>query len=107
MCRSREARSRPARRKAIRGAIVANLNQDQLRRLARLGAVARLEQLREEEAAIRAEFPELFGGRRGNGHVKDAGVRKRRRKAMSAAQRKEVSERMRKYWAERRKASTK
>ena len=84
-----------------------NLNRDQLRRLARLGAVARLEQLREEEAAIRAEFPELFGGRRGNGQVKDAGPRKRRRKAMSAAQRKEVSERMRKYWAERRKATGK
>ena len=88
-----------------------NLNQDQLRRLARLGAVARLEQLREEEAAIRAEFPELFGGRRGNGGLKNpaknAGARKRRRKAMSAAQRKEVSERMRKYWAERRKASAK
>jgi uncharacterized protein (UPF0335 family) len=85
---------------------VANLNQDQLRRLARLGAVARLEQLREEEAAIRAEFPELFGGRRGSGDGKNPG-RKRRRKAMSAAQRKEVSERMRKYWAERRKASAK
>jgi hypothetical protein len=90
---------------------VATLNQDQLRRLTRLGAVTRLEQLREEEAAIRAEFPELFGGRRGNGGLKSAvtneGVRKRRRKAMSAAQRKEVSERMRKYWAERRKASAK
>lgn len=86
---------------------MANLNQDQLRRLARLGAVARLEQLKEEEAAIRAEFPELFGGRRGNGQAKHAGARKRRRKAMTAAQRKEVSERMRKYWAERRKASAK
>ena len=90
---------------------MANLNQDQLRRLARLGAVARLEQLREEEAAIRAEFPELFGGRRGGGELKnaakDSGGRRRRRKAMSAAQRKEVSERMRKYWAERRKASAK
>jgi hypothetical protein len=86
---------------------VANLNQEQLRRLARLGAVARLEQLREEEAAIRAEFPELFGGRRGNRQVRSASRKKRRRPAMSAAQRKEVSERMRKYWAERRKASTK
>ena len=95
---------------------MAHLNQDQLRRLARLGAVARLEQLREEEAAIRGEFPELFGGRRGNGNLKNAvkngdmksaGTRTRRRKAMSAAQRKEVSERMRKYWAERRKASAK
>ena len=84
-----------------------NLSQDQLRRLARLGAVARLEQLREEEAAIRAEFPELFGGRRGNGQVQEGGPGKRRRKAMSAAQRKEVSERMRKYWAERRKATGK
>ncbi|MGH9241171.1 MAG: hypothetical protein ACRD3G_24265 [Vicinamibacterales bacterium] len=86
---------------------MANLNQEQLRRLARLGAVARLEQLREEEAAIRAEFPELFGGRRGNGRVKDSSPKKRRRPAMGAAQRKEVSERMRKYWAERRKASAK
>jgi hypothetical protein len=86
---------------------MANLNQEQLRRLARLGAVARLEQLREEEAAIRAEFPELFGGRRGNGQVKESSPKKRRRPAMSAAQRKEVSERMRTYWAERRKASAK
>ena len=86
---------------------MANLNQEQLRRLARLGAVARLEQLREEEAAIRAEFPELFGGRRGNGRVREASSKKRRRPAMSAAQRNEVSERMRKYWAERRTASAK
>ena len=89
---------------------MANLNQDQLRRLARLGAVARLEQLREEEAAIRAEFPELFGGRRSNGRAEakeDAPRKRRRRPAMNAAQRKAVSERMRKYWAERRKASAK
>lgn len=88
---------------------MANLNQEQLRRLARLGAVARLEQLREEEAAIRAEFPELFGGRRGSGKAagKDPATRRKRRPAMTAAQRKEVSERMRKYWAERRKASSK
>jgi hypothetical protein len=87
---------------------VANLDQEQLRRLARLGAVARLEQLREEESAIRAEFPELFGGRRGSVRTaKTAGARKRRRRAMTAAQRKEVSERMRKYWANRRKSSAK
>jgi hypothetical protein len=85
------------------------LNQEQLRRLARLGAVARLEQLRQEEAAIRGEFPELFGGRRGNGKVAapEGPRRRRRRPAMTAAQRKEVSERMRKYWADRRKASSK
>lgn len=84
---------------------VANLNQEQLRRLARLGAVARLEQLRQEEAAIRAEFPELFGrGRREDGAAaplaRGAG---RRRRRMSAQARKAVSERMRKYWAKRRK----
>ncbi len=87
---------------------MARLNQDQLRRLARLGAVARLEQLRQEEAAIRAEFPELFGrGRRRAEEGKataSASHGGRRRKAMSPANRKAVSERMRKYWAERRKA---
>ena len=85
---------------------MANLNQEQLRRLARLGATARLAQLRQEEAAIRAEFPELFRrGRKaaaGDGEVAAGGPRRRRR-AMSAAARKAVSERMRKYWAERRK----
>ena len=85
-----------------------NLNREQLRRLARLGAIARLAQLREEEAAIRTEFPEIFGsGRRESGataaSARAAGKARRRRK-MSASARKEVSERMRKFWAERRKA---
>lgn len=103
---------------------MANLNQEQLRRLARLGAMARLTQIREEESAIRAEFPELFGGggrsssrgRRGGrrasaraGEAASAGgaTQRRRRKGMSPAARKAVSERMRKYWAERRKAKAK
>jgi hypothetical protein len=86
---------------------VANLSQEELRRLARLGAIARLEQLRQEETAIRSEFPELFGrGRRGQ--VSDGRTARRtRRRAMSPAARKAVSERMRKYWAERRKAKAK
>lgn len=99
---------------------MANLNTEQLRRLARLGAMARLEQIRAEETAIRAEFPELFGGGgagrgRGRGRARAAGSsaeasdnggggQTRRRRKMSAAARKEVSERMRKYWADRRKA---
>jgi hypothetical protein len=93
---------------------MANLSQDQLRRLARLGASARLEELRQEEAAIRAAFPELSGrGRRRGGDgaagAAPAGARKakRSRRRMSAANRKAVSERMRKYWAERRKAKAK
>jgi hypothetical protein len=100
---------------------VANLTAEQLRRLARLGAIARLTQIREEEASLRSEFPELFGqglpkptrtkgGKRrvvvtaedpepaGNGAVGGG------RRKMSAAARKAVSVRMRKYWAERRKA---
>ena len=87
---------------------MANLNTEQLRRLARLGAIARLEQLKQEEADIRAEFPELFGrGRRGavTESVKAGGGRRRRK--MSAAARKAVSLRMRKYWAGRRKSSGK
>jgi len=83
---------------------VAHLSQEQLRRLAQLGAAARLEQLRQEEAAIKSAFPDLFGrGRRepvGNGQAPG----RKRRRGMSAAARKAVSERMRKYWAERRKA---
>ena len=85
---------------------MANLNTEQLRRLARLGAIARLEQLKQEEADIRAEFPELFGrGRRAG--VAEAAKPARRRRRMSSAARKAVSERMRKYWAERRKGKGK
>jgi hypothetical protein len=88
--------------------LVANLNTEQLRRLARLGAIARLEQLKQEEAAIRAEFPELFGrGRRATTVADAAKPARRRRRKMSSEARKAVSERMRKYWAERRKGKGK
>ena len=83
---------------------MADLSSEQLRRLARLGAQARLQELRAEEAAIHRAFPGLAakppaakGGRR----------RRRRRSRMSAAARRAVSERMKKYWAERRKAKGK
>jgi hypothetical protein len=83
---------------------VASLTQEQLRRLARLGAMARLEQLRQEEAAIRAEFPELFGrGREAAARPAAPAANRRKRPRMTAEARKAVSERMRKYWAERRK----
>jgi hypothetical protein len=77
---------------------VSDLNHEQLRRLARLGAKARLEEIRQEEAAIRAAFPDLFGARAATR------AKRRGRRTMSAAARKAVSERMRKYWADRRKA---
>jgi hypothetical protein len=85
---------------------VADLTREELQRLARLGAKARLEELRREEAAIRRAFPDLFG--RGGGHsASGSGAAARRRRGMSAAKRKEVSDRMKKYWAARRKASAK
>ena len=84
---------------------MATLTQEQLQRLARLGAMARLEQIRQEEADIRAAFPELFGRGRGAKPPdgKATGKRSRKRRTMSAEGRKAVSERMRKYWAERRR----
>ena len=97
------------------GGYVADLTRQELQRLARLGAQSRLEELRREEAAIRRAFPDLFRGRRGSAGraaSSDAetsgaggGRRRRRRKAMSAAARKAVSERMKKYWAARRKGA--
>jgi hypothetical protein len=87
---------------------VAELTREELQRLARLGAKSRLEELRREEAAIRRTFPDLFGGRGRQASSGSAGRASgrtsRRRKGMSAAARKAVSERMKKYWAARRKA---
>jgi len=78
---------------------VADLSRSELQQLARLGAKSRLEELRREEAAIRRAFPDLFrGGGRAAG-----GAARRRRRSMSAAARRAVSERMKKYWAGRRK----
>jgi hypothetical protein len=102
---------------------VANeLSKDDMRRFARLGAMRRLEDIRAEEAAIRAAFPELFSGDRPAARVaktatsakgasaaaapdKAAAPKKtRKRSTMSPSMRKAVSERMKKYWAGRRKA---
>ena len=89
-----------------------DLSRDELRRLARLGALSRLAELHQEEANIRAAFPDLFRG--GRPKTAKAAVaaeaaapakkRARRRRKMSAAEKRAVSERMKKYWAERRKA---
>ena len=77
-----------------------DLSREQLRRLARVGALARLAELRTEEAAIHRAFPGLAT----KAPAAKAG---RRRSRMSAAARAAVSERMKKYWAERRKAQGK
>ncbi|MGE3276184.1 MAG: hypothetical protein AB7O67_13810 [Vicinamibacterales bacterium] len=83
------------------------LSRDDLKRLARLGAMKRLEEIRKEEAAIRAAFPELFNKATAAmpaGATAEAPKRQRRQRKMSASARKAVSDRMKKYWADRRKA---
>jgi hypothetical protein len=70
--------------------------------LARVGAQARLQAIDEERSAILRAFPAL-GSRptpvSNNGSSAPAG---RKRKGMSASQRKAVGERMKAYWAKRR-----
>ena len=80
------------------------MTDDQMKRLARLGAAARLEQLQEELTALRAAFPGL-GATRGRKPAAPAAkaTAPRKRRKMSAANRKAVSERMSKYWADRRR----
>jgi hypothetical protein len=96
--------------------VAKELTREVLQRLARLGAQRRLEELKQEEAAIRAAFPGLGAappgrgrGRRRAGTAAGADdsappTKRAARYKMSAAQKRAVSERMKKYWAARRKA---
>lgn len=82
-----------------------DLSKDDYRRFARLGAMRRLEDIRREEATIRAAFPELFTEAvRRKAPAAVAAPATRSRAGMSDAMRKAVSARMKKYWAARRKA---
>lgn len=93
---------------------MADLSRDELHRLARLGAEARLRELRQEEDSIRQAFPDLFGAGAARGGRRQAAAApapaaantvsgRGRRYTMSAAQKRAVSERMKKYWAARRR----
>jgi hypothetical protein len=74
-----------------------------LKQYALRGAQARVQELQQELTAIYRAFPGL---RRGGGGATASGDRPvRRRKPMTAAQKREVSRRMKKYWAGRRKAN--
>jgi hypothetical protein len=90
--------------------MAAKFDQQELYRLARLGAAARLEALDQERAAILRNFPHLNshrtlgGGAQGTPATQE---KPRRRRHMSAAARKAVSARMKVYWASRRKAAAK
>jgi hypothetical protein len=78
-----------------------------LKSYARRGAEVRLGELREEMSAIYSAFPDLRRGRpaQPNGGSESVRAVRRPRRRMSAAQRKAVGERMRKYWAARKKAN--
>ena len=74
----------------------------ELRRLALPGARARLGALQAEMASLLATFPELRGAKASAAEGSPLKRKKPGRKhPMSAAEKKAVSERMRKYWAER------
>jgi len=84
-----------------------------LREWAVKGAEQRLAEIADEARAIFQTFPELrkqgrgfdlgTTGRKGAKASGEVAAPKRRRSRMSAAARKAVSARMKKYWAERRK----
>ena len=81
------------------------MDQRELRRLARLGAAARLAELDRERAALLRVFPDLRSAARlAQASSTGAGDQPtRRRRHMSAAARRAVSLRMKRYWAARRK----
>ena len=82
-----------------KGASVTKLD---IREYARRGAQARALELRSELESIYRTFPELR--RTGSDAAGSGRPARGRRKPMTAAERKAVSTRMRKYWASRRKA---
>ena len=83
------------------------LSIEQLRELAKDGADTALRRLRAEIIAIERTFPELALPRRRRALRQSVAAARKRTRQMSAAARKAVSQRMKKYWAERRKAQAK
>ena len=87
-----------------------SLSRTDLLRLARSGAEARVTELRRELETIYRSFPDLRrrgGGRasaRGNGAAPRGRASRgsRKRRGWTAAQRRAVAERMKRYWAARR-----
>jgi hypothetical protein len=71
-----------------------------LKAYARQGAASRVAELNAELSAIYRAFPELRSGS-GRASTTGAVARKRKRRGMTAAQKAEVSKRMKAYWAAR------
>jgi hypothetical protein len=87
--------------------VAGSLSPDRLRELARTGAEVMLNRLRAEIIAIERTFPELALPKRRRALRRSVKQATNRTRHMSAAARKAVSERMKRYWAERRKAQAK
>ena len=83
------------------------LSVQELRELARDGAERALKRLRAEVIAIERTFPELALPRRRRLLRRSMASASKRTRQVSAAARKAVSARMKRYWAERRKARAK
>jgi hypothetical protein len=83
------------------------LSAGKLRDLARTGAEVALKKLRAEIIAIERTFPELCLSQRRRELRRTVKTAARRTRTMSAAARKAASQRMKRYWAERRKAQAK
>jgi hypothetical protein len=100
----------------LEGQLAKGLSSTDLHKLARVGAAARLAELLREVAALRKAFPGLLAAAAepapASGDAAPApptrlltrASKRGRKKPMSAAERKAVSERMKRYWADRRKA---
>jgi hypothetical protein len=80
------------------------LSAEKLRELARAGAEVALKELRAEIIAIERTFPELALPKRRRALRRSINEATRRTKTMSASARRAISDRMKRYWAERRKA---
>ena len=86
------------------------MTQEELHRLARIGAEARLQELQDEIQSIHAAFPDLrrSGSAQGqtaarvekNGSAAEPTRKQRRRRKMSADARKRIGDAQRKRWAE-------
>lgn len=83
------------------------LSLNQLKELARDAAAQALKQLRAEVEAIERTFPELAEPEGREAMRKSLEGARKRGREMTASARKAVSARMKKYWAERRKAQAK
>ena len=83
------------------------LTADKIRELARTGAEHALNQLRAEIVAIERAFPELKLPKTRRTIRRSVARMTKQARTMSAAARAEVSKRMKRYWAERRKVKAK